>query len=763
MQKQKTTHIFISYRWIHSSYEIAKNLKHSIESRFKNVSVFRDEDKVRAGESLTDRIIEELDKSSLVLALLHKDWQREPPKSSGSYQNKLFNADDWVRMELDYTRNKRHLKVVPVLCNGATLPPRMDKSELNSVLPKELHFLSDDILAKEWNQSNDCEESLLQFLKEELKLVASADNIKQPPVNRLEEEDLLLPNILPNPKEVPVPYLGLPYYEEKHARVFFGRSDDIYNLWLKLEHTPKQLLLLYGYSGVGKSSLLQAGFFPRIKHKGWTVGYERRQKDKSLKSLLEELLLQVPTTGNTLLAIDQLEEALIDPLNGEEELPAFFDQIKMALPSCPNVKLLLGFREEFLPEIQEQVHKGLSENTTDYFLKPLDDTGIREAIALDEGIKKHYAFSMSEDLVNEIAANIIERGVQLHSGEVSSKAPWLQLLLRNLWQAAEKEAEEKGQRDFGILELTLQQLDLVRRDTFPLLVENQLSKMEAQPSPHRELYQNGLTLDLLNYLTTSGSTAAIRADDDLQQRYYLKPQELTAHLSLLENLQLVIRISNRKERKFTRLAHDSLAPIIRQRFEQSHLPTQRGHRIFASKKQVDKDGGFTMGLIQDKDDIAILDQAKYFMCQWSEAEQTAFEDGKKAIAKAEAELRDKTAFIFETLASDAIRLIQSLDHQEALPKFEAALGVDVPLEEKRGRLQQGLEELLCFFVHTGNHYQQAHHAAKLLLTFDPDETSRALIGKCQNEAWRRKKDFTPFSTTSVISTWQNLRSATCPL
>ena len=48
---------------------------------------------------------------------------------------------------------------------------------------------------------------------------------------------------------------------EADQRVFFGRGREIHELFHQIHTT--NLLVLFGKSGLGKTSLLQAGLFPR--------------------------------------------------------------------------------------------------------------------------------------------------------------------------------------------------------------------------------------------------------------------------------------------------------------------------------------------------------------------------------------------------------------------------------------------------------------------------------------------------------------------
>ncbi len=64
------------------------------------------------------------------------------------------------------------------------------------------------------------------------------------------------------PIKVKSPYVGLVPYDESDARFFFGRERDQRRLIENMFHS--RLTLLYGASGVGKSSLLRAGLLRHL-------------------------------------------------------------------------------------------------------------------------------------------------------------------------------------------------------------------------------------------------------------------------------------------------------------------------------------------------------------------------------------------------------------------------------------------------------------------------------------------------------------------
>jgi hypothetical protein len=67
------------------------------------------------------------------------------------------------------------------------------------------------------------------------------------------------------------PYRGLLSFDEAYANFFYGRDRLINKLLDSLRHNPR-FLAVVGSSGSGKSSVVQAGLFPRIRHgdiPGW--------------------------------------------------------------------------------------------------------------------------------------------------------------------------------------------------------------------------------------------------------------------------------------------------------------------------------------------------------------------------------------------------------------------------------------------------------------------------------------------------------------
>ena len=176
------------------------------------------------------------------------------------------------------------------------------------------------------------------------------------------------------PAREPVPAPG--WFTAEHAEVFFGRGYQVRELYEQVtDPTGPPILLLYGASGVGKSSLLDAGLVPRLEAGGNAVRYCRRDQQKGLSgSLRDALQLSAEQTDRLneawraeearlgkplVIFLDQVEEVFTRPDPAQpRELDEFVAVLEAALgnrDARPRGKLVLGFRKEWLAELDRRL------------------------------------------------------------------------------------------------------------------------------------------------------------------------------------------------------------------------------------------------------------------------------------------------------------------------------------------------------------------------------------------------------------------------
>jgi hypothetical protein len=87
--------------------------------------------------------------------------------------------------------------------------------------------------------------------------------------------------------DVEHPWLGLESFSESTRSYFFGRDAEVAELLQRLRLNP--LLVFYGRSGLGKTSLLQARLVPDLEKLGARPAFYRLSYHKGEDSPLDQL------------------------------------------------------------------------------------------------------------------------------------------------------------------------------------------------------------------------------------------------------------------------------------------------------------------------------------------------------------------------------------------------------------------------------------------------------------------------------------------
>ena len=100
------------------------------------------------------------------------------------------------------------------------------------------------------------------------------------------------PNSPPLPTQAPLPvcvevddqhpWLGLDAFTEETSEYFYGRDAEAEELFRRVKREP--LTVLFGMSGLGKTSLVRAGLFPALRAEGFLPVYIRLDHEPAAKA-----------------------------------------------------------------------------------------------------------------------------------------------------------------------------------------------------------------------------------------------------------------------------------------------------------------------------------------------------------------------------------------------------------------------------------------------------------------------------------------------
>ena len=390
------------------------------------------------------------------------------------------------------------------------------------------------------------------------------------------------------PGDLPAdPFRYLKHYTRRDAEIFFGRGREIrklYELVTGVQGDP--IVLLHGQTGVGKSSLLEAGLTPRLESH-----YEVRTVRRSdVPGLLAALRKALDAESGTLreawvareaeldrplvVILDQVEQVFTQPEPAQaEELAEFLDALQELFGESKRRtrgKLILGFRKEWLAEVQKWLRK-YDLPATDIFLEHLGYEGIVEAVeglTRSRRLRDRYHIQVEPGLAGRTA-------VELLADPDSPIAPTLQILLSKMWDEVQDEDDRAFTTD---LYAGLKKKGIALGD----FLDQQLGELETW---REEVVTSGLALDVLAYHTAPQSTAEARSIDEIEANYGHRWDVVASLLQRCKDLYLLVGPAEGRARQagVSRLGHDTLAPLVRARFDESDLPGQRARRILEGR------------------------------------------------------------------------------------------------------------------------------------------------------------------------------------
>lgn len=417
------------------------------------------------------------------------------------------------------------------------------------------------------------------------------------------------------------PFHYLDWYRREDAEVFFGRGREIRSLYDRVTAADGDpVILLYGQSGVGKSSVLAAGLLPRLEA-SQEVRYMRRDQAKGLLGTLAAGLpietdddlasawrrLEAQCDKPLLVILDQVEELFTRP-NSEQpdELGDFLDALEKLFGDAtrrPRGRLILGFRKEWLAEIDKRLAERALPRVG-VFLERLGRDGIAEVVAGPTSrprLRGRYGLTVADALPSMIADDLL-------ADRESPIAPMLAILLADMWDAAKARSHDRPVFDEDLY---------YEFRTRGLSLNDFLGRqLQALHGELPEAVESGLALDLLAYHTTPLGTAEQRTMADLEGTYSHRRDVLPVLVHQCQDLYLLVDPAKNQpgQPPASRLTHDTLAPHVRKRFDESEAPGQRARRIMESRVVLWKNGN--NGPALDGSDLAVVEAGSRGMRGW---------------------------------------------------------------------------------------------------------------------------------------------------
>ena len=392
-------------------------------------------------------------------------------------------------------------------------------------------------------------------------------------------------------KNFHTPFKFLDSFTLADRAVFFGRDKEVEQVYKMVFKTP--LLLVYGLSGTGKTSLIQCGLASRFDGPDWLPLWVRRQSNinESLQTAIHNatpLALQTSVRDNAVgemdawaiseqikqlyqhylrpvfLIFDQFEELFI--LGKEPEQAAFVEQLKGILQNELPCTVLLVIREEYLGQLYHFEKEIPSLFDFRLRIEPMDNANVKTVLSESFRRFKITVEEPKESRYDEIIQNVSR-------GKSGIELPYLQVYLDRLYRENFERTYPNQIPTDNWLPLEFTQKEIAEFGTIDNVLDKFLEEQQTDIQAYLkndkdpEVSDNAVRAVLNAFVSDEGTKRPVRftrSDNiitlgEAEQGYFpkLKPTTLTACLLALENARLI-----REDETSIELAHDSLALLI---------------------------------------------------------------------------------------------------------------------------------------------------------------------------------------------------------
>ncbi len=277
------------------------------------------------------------------------------------------------------------------------------------------------------------------------------------------------------------PFLFLKSYQRKDYDLFFGRNEEIETLYQYTQQSS--MVLVYGPSGTGKTSLIRCGLASKFKSYDWQEIYVRRGKNilesfdkilceesnddfsfeeqdgqKRVESLKEKLQAVYKASFKPLYFVfDQFEELFV--LGDKEEQDAFADLLKELQQITLPMKIIFSIREEYLGQLYDMERKIPVITRKKLRVEPMGLERVKKVIlgACEHGInpgERKNNTSLEQGNEEKVAEGIFEKIRGKERKTLTIPLPYLQVFLDKLYlHCTDGDEERKSEAVFTLEKL----------------------------------------------------------------------------------------------------------------------------------------------------------------------------------------------------------------------------------------------------------------------------------------------------------------------
>ncbi|MDQ7824950.1 MAG: SUMF1/EgtB/PvdO family nonheme iron enzyme [Candidatus Eremiobacteraeota bacterium] len=383
-----------------------------------------------------------------------------------------------------------------------------------------------------------------------------------------------MPSVSEEPRalaeSIAAPYKFLESFEEQDRSIFFGRDGEVPQVRERiLSHA---VTVVYGRSGVGKTSLLKAGVLPSLPppqnlsivirciddplaaiNRSLSQCLLTGAGEASLPDLAGRLLAHL--SGSLIILIDQFEEFFVRLTR--EHQRRFCEEIALAIASVPSrLHVIFSLREDFLASMAdlEPWLPGVLDNR--YRLGALSDEQARLAI---EGPAGLFDVSVEKELADTLINELRGEGVD---------PPELQIVLDRLYASRNVRSRSmtmESYRALGGVSSIL--VDYLRRTI---------------ADDMRDITGN-LPRRLMGAMVTDHGTKAVVTIADIACRVGVPESDAASMMERFVQARIVRSLSDEEGQTLYELVHEYLLSEIRSWATEEDLEVRHGELIVRSE------------------------------------------------------------------------------------------------------------------------------------------------------------------------------------